>query len=279
MRYGIKVGAIALAAYLVFVMAVRHLPPVEFNAEEVPGSVVLPAPLQTVLYLGDRYLAANVETARVLITGGPAANIPQDYFERLHLTVAKLNPCHEDNYYVANSLLAWAGSVNAALSILAAATECRFWDEMVPFYWGYNLYFFRGEHRLARDLLFESARRSPKDADMFQRAGIIFEAEAYPDVHAAHDFLSAERERATSAKLRRLLDMRIGRLAALIVLRDAQSSYEKRFGHALSNPDELIRTGILKQIPADPTGLGFVFEDGQIALREMRVRKNQGAHQ
>ena len=279
MAFGIKVSGIALAAYLMFVLAVRQLTPSGSVVEAVPGSVVLPAPLQIVLYLGDRYLAANVELSRVLSAGGAQVNVLQDYYERLHLTIAKLNPCHEDNYYVANSLLAWGGSVDPALSILATATECRFWDEMAPFYWGYDLHFFRGEHRRARNLMLEAARRSPKNAVMFQRAGILFEAEGYPDVHAAYQFLAAERDQATDARLRHLLDMRVGRIAGLVILRDAQENYEKRFAHPLTNPDELIKTGILKQYPIDPAGLGFMFEDGQILLREIRMRNKQAAHQ
>jgi len=224
------------------------------------------------MYLGDRYLAANIEATRVLTTGGPAAGIAQDYYERLHLAVSELNPCHEDNYYVANGLLGWGGNVDAGLQILQAATQCRFWDELPPFFLGVSLYFFKRDHLKAKEALFQAASRSTDNRAGFQRLGILVEAETYPDIHMAMKFLIAEREQTHDRKLRELLDMRIGRVAGLIQLQDGKVTYEKKFGHPLRKPDDLLAVGILKTFPTDPVGLGYVFENGQFALREVKIQ-------
>jgi hypothetical protein len=260
-------------AYLLFAVGARNVAPPTLAATEVPGSVVLPAPMQVALYMGDRYLAANVEATRVLMTGGPVQGIAQDYFDRLHQTVAVLNPCHEDNYYVANALLAWAGSVDPALDILRAATRCRFWDEMPPFFLGYDLYFFKRQNHQAKEALFEAAARSTENRAGFLRAGILFEAETYPDLHAAQKFLIAQRDQAHDGKLKQLLEQRIGRLAGLILLQDAQAAFEHRFARPLRNPNELLTSGTLKEFPLDPVKLGYVFEEGRFALRELKVRR------
>ena len=243
---------------------------------EVPGSVVLPAPLQTALYLGDRYLAANVEATRVLVTGGPVQGIAQDYFDRLHQTVAVLNPCHEDNYYIANSILAWAGRVDPALDILRAATRCRFWDEWPPFFLGYDLYFFKRQYHLAKESLFEAAARATDNRVGFMRAGLMFESEGRPNIRAAQQFLIAQRDQARDARLKQLLEQRIGRLGGLIVLQDAQLAYEHRFGRPLQNPNDLVSSGVLKRFPQDPVGLGYVFEEGQFGLKELKIRGLEG---
>ncbi|HEY6896838.1 MAG TPA: hypothetical protein VI279_06220 [Rhodocyclaceae bacterium] len=268
--------ALLLAAYLAFALGAKGFAPPRLQAAEVPGSVVLPAPMQTALYLGDRYLAANVETTRVLTTGGPIAGIAQDYFDRLHMTVAALNPCHEDNYYVANSLMAWGGSVDPALDILRAATRCRFWDELPPFFLGFDLNFFKREHRLAKEALFEAAARSPESRTTFQRIGLMYEAEIYPDPRMAQAFLKAQRDQARDGRLRQGLDIRIGRLAGLVTLQDAQADYERRFAQPLQSPNDLLTRGVLKAFPTDPVGLGYVFEDGRFALREMKIRGIEG---
>ncbi|HQR03993.1 MAG: hypothetical protein JSR19_05345 [Proteobacteria bacterium] len=266
---------VALAAYGFFIVASRAIgivtPP-----QAMPGSVVLPPTLQTVLYGGDPWLAADVEAARVLVTGGPVEGIAPDYFERLQLAVALLNPCHEDNYYVANALLTWGGTVDSALAILRGATDCRFWDEYPPFFLGYNLDFFKGAHRQAKQALFEAADRASNNAAVFRRIGILYEAETYPDLHAAQKYLVAERDEARDTRLKQLLDQRIGRLAGLIVLQDAQDAFERRFRRLLQAPQELITSGMLKEFPRDPVRLGYVFENGRFALKELKIRRPEG---
>ena len=86
---------LAVLGYLGFIAGAKSLATSPLRVMDVDGSVVLPPSLQTVLYLGDRYLAANVESMRVLATGGDLNNTQSDYFQRLHTGVALLNPCHE----------------------------------------------------------------------------------------------------------------------------------------------------------------------------------------
>ena len=264
--------AIALLAYLVFVAAAKGVAMAPQRAAEMEGSVVLPAALQTLAYFGDPYLAANVESTRVLMTGGDLTGMRQDYFHRLHMVVSALNRCHEDNYYVANGLLAWAGGADAAISILDQATRCRFWDEVPPFFLGYNLYFFKRQHKEARDLLFLAAERSPQNRAGLQKFGIMLEAEALPDARTARDYLVSQRDAATDSKLRALLDQRIGRLNGLVVLRDAQAAFEKRFGRGFEDPAELLRSGILQSFPVDPMRLGYEYSDGVFTLKELKIR-------
>lgn len=267
---------LAVLAYLVFVAGARNVHPPAIQPADVPGSVVLPAPLQTVVYLGDPYLAANVEATRVLMTGGPAEGVAQDYFDRLHLAVAVLNPCHEDNYYVANGLMAWAGSVDGANAVLQGATGCRFWDEIPPFFWGFNLNFFKRQHHRAKELMFTAADRATANRAAFQRIGLLFEAESYPDIRTAYEFLENQRKQVRDERLKQLLSLRIDRLAGLIALDGAQVEFERHSGRRLRNPQELLESGQLKEFPKDPTGLGYLFENGRFSLREVTIRGTEG---
>ncbi len=266
----LKVAVLVLCSYLLFLFGAKNFSAP--NSEEMPGSVVLPPALQTVLYLGDNYLAANVEATRVLMTGGPVEGIAQDYYERLHQAVAVLNPCHEDNYYVANALLAWAGSVDGAIAILRGSTACRFWDEVPPFFLSYNLYFFKRQLLEAKQAVFEAASRATKNRTSFLRMGILYEAQSYPDIRSARNYLVAQRDQARDAKLKMLLDRRVGRLNGLIELQDAQAVFEKRYGRPLRQPKELVASGVLRKFPEDPIRLGYVFENGRFALKELKMR-------
>ena len=61
------------------------------------------------------------------------------------------------------------------------------------------------------------------------------------------------------------------RLEGLVVLRDAQAKFESKYGKALSNPSDLITSGVLKSFPEDPLELGYDFVNGRFALRKIKV--------
>src|SRR5690606_39517058 len=105
--------------------------------------VVIPAPLLGALHGGDRFLAADLETFRLSATGMDDRGVDTGYLVRAQREVARLNACHEDNYYLANGLLTWGGAVDEGNEVLRAAVECRFWDEFPPFFYGINLSFFQ----------------------------------------------------------------------------------------------------------------------------------------
>lgn len=270
LRSRLLISCVVALSYSLFVAGSHSIS--KSRDAEVPASVVLPPTLQTVLYLGDPYLAANVEAARVLMTGGPVEGIEQDYYERLQRAVALLNPCHEDNYYVANAILGWGGSADEAIAILRGASACRYWDEVPPFFLGYNLYVFKHQNLAAKQAVFQAAERADANRAGFLRMGILFEAEMYPDLHAAQQFLMAQRDQAKDPKLRQLLDQRIGRLHGLIVLQDAQETFERRYGKKLEQPTQLISSGVLNEFPNDPVRLGYVFENGHFGLKEVKIR-------
>lgn len=263
---------VGVVAYILFIAAAKSVATAPASNSVAEGSVVMPAALQTLLYLGDPYLAANIESTRVLMTGGDLTGQRHDYYHRLHTVVSALNPCHEDNYYVANGLLAWAGGADAAMTILDRATQCRFWDGVPPFFLGFNLYFFKREHRAAKAMLFEAAERSPENRAGFQKLGIMLEAETMPDVRMARNYLLVQRQQTDDPKLQALLDRRIGRLDGLIQLLDAQDSFRKRFGRNFDDPGELLRSGTLQAFPQDPLGLGYEYSNGRFMLKELKIR-------
>lgn len=277
MRQSFGRWLLAALAYLIFAAATKNISTYPVQMAEMNGAVVLPPALQTILYFGDPYLAANIEASRILATGGDLRGEFADYYNRLHPTIAQLNPCHEDNYYIANAFLAWAGGVDPALQILKEATQCRFWDEVPPFFLGYNLYFFKHDYAGAKAFLFTAADRSTENKVGFQKIGIMFGAADYPDTQAARNYLALQRDQAHDQKLRGMLEQRIARLDGLIGLREAQASFEKRFARKLENPMDLLTSGLLKQFPQDPMRLGYEFADGQFSLKEIKIQGMENA--
>lgn len=264
-------GLLIICFYALYLLFSQFVGIGKHRADPTLESAVLPPPLQVFLYLGDRYLAANVELTRVLMTGGELTGVQQDVYHRLHSAVATFNPCHEDNFYIANALLAWAGGADLAIDILREATNCRFWDELPPFLLGFDLYYFKNENARAREMLFIAAERSTDNNVGYRKFGIMMEAEAQPDLEAALRYLMAERASTRDSKLRDLLGKRIVRLEGLVALRKAQVEFELRYRRKLEDPADIFAAGILKDVPVDPLGLGYQFADGRFSLRELTI--------
>jgi tetratricopeptide (TPR) repeat protein len=236
--------------------------------------VVVPAPLQIILTGGDRYLAADLEAIRALATQNDAPEAMADNLSfaiRARNAVAHLNGCHEDNYYLANALLTWGGAASHGNEVLRLATDCRFWDEFPPFFYGFNLYYFERNFTKATQALNEAANRSPTNANALRKLAIMLMAESFEDDAVALAYLESERDQARDMKLRETLNKRVIRLQGLIGLRQAQEIYEQRYGHPLENPHALITANIIANFPEDPMQIGYEFHEGRFRMREIKI--------
>lgn len=243
---------------------------------QVEGRVVIAAPVLLVLFGGDRFLAANLETMRLASTGFDSGQGDTEYLIRAHNEVVRLNACHEDNYYLANALLTWGGAVEEGEVVLRAAMNCRFWDEWPAFFFGFNRFFFQRDISGAIPALEEAANRATGNASGFRKLAVMIQVERIADEQLALAFLNRERDQAHDPKLKDMLAKRAVRLSGLVQLREAQKVYETRSGASLREPQQLIDSGILQAFPEDPLRLGYEFIDGRFMLRKLKVAGVEG---
>lgn len=260
--------AVSLLASVLFLLATHYrLPPTSRVATLPEGQIVITAPLQVAIYAGDRFLAADLETMRVAAIGPSEEERLAAYRIRAQTVVAQLNPCQEDNAYLANAMLSWGGAVDEGNDILQRATDCRYWDEIPPFFLGFNRYFFYRDVDGARKFIEIAAARSEKNRSALKQISIVMASKKLADEKMAVEYLRSERDKATDKGIAKMLERRLTRLEGLITLREAQSRFEKRFGKPLSDPNELLISNILESFPQDPMGLGYQFIDGHFRLR------------
>lgn len=244
-------------------------PSKQFNSFE---EVVIPAPIQTIMYGGDRYLGANIESARAAGANNAFNSRQGSYRIRARQVVTQLNPCHEDNYWIGNASLSWGGAVDEGLELLNRATQCRYWDEWPPFFYGFNQYFFKKNIDAAREAIELAAQRSETNNSMFRKFSIMLLAGEIDDARGALAIIKNEREKTNDPVLRDMLEKRIIRFTGLIKLRDAQASYETNFNRPPKDFQELIQSGILDSIPEDPLGLGYEYKNQKFILRELHIQ-------
>jgi hypothetical protein len=240
-------------------------------AEPLSAQVVVPAIAQIVLYGGDRFLAASVESVRAAASGHGLDGQAGGYRLRAHRVVSQLNPCHEDNYWIGNAALSFGGASTMGSELLGRASQCRFWDELPPFLYGFNQKFFNLKPELARKAIELAADRSPKNAPGYRQIALMMTVNSIEDARVALAMLAEERDRVKDPHLRRMLERRVERMRGLVILRDARKVYEERTGKRLVDPLELVQTRVLESYPVDPMRLGYELRDGEFYLRSLKV--------
>lgn len=235
-----------------------------------PSAIAVAAPIQVLLYGGDRFLAADIDAIRAVASVTEKNN--EDYLLRTHETVSRLNPCHEDNYWIGNASLSWGGAEEQGLDLLRNATHCRYWDEWPVFFYGFNQHFFFQNTEKARHALEIAAQRSTSNAAAFRNFSIMLAAGDIDDTRMALKMLKHEHDEAEDPDLKAMLAKRVVRLEGLLLLRDALTQYENRFHRKLNHPQELLDSGILRTYPEDPLGIGYEYRDHGFHLRQMQIR-------
>ncbi|WP_457981598.1 hypothetical protein L0Y47_04440 [Ectopseudomonas composti] len=277
MRYRYPLSLVlALSGLTLFFISLqpRQQPP-ELLMPVTEGRVVMSAPLLLTLFGGDRFLAANLESMRLSITGVDFGQADTRYLIRAQQEVAELNPCHEDNYYLASGLLTWGGADREGAEILKRAMECRFWDELPAFFYGFNQAFFNDDLAGASRSLELAALRATDNAAGFRKLAVMLRAESFSDEKLALEYLIQQRNSTNDPKLRDMLDKRVVRLQGLVDLRLAQRRYTSQYG-PLSDLVQLVTSGELVAIPDDPLRLGYELRDGRIELRRLKIAGMEG---
>ncbi len=255
--------ALSVAAY---VIGIRQTEQSRWVAMPEQMRIALPAELQVFMALGDRYLAANMEFFRALVLS--IDNIDPDSLKVLaevQKGASRLNPAHEDNYYIAQAILPWMGFVEPTQFIQSRATDARPWDFLPGFFHAFNRYYFENRPQEASNILLGVADRLPDNSGVLEIAAKW--QEKGEDPQAALAVIRAMLKETRDRKLRTVLQTRIDRLEGVVALREAAARYEKRTGQPLKRLDELVASGEMRTLPLDPTGLGYVLnERGEPAL-------------
>jgi hypothetical protein len=176
-----------------------------------------------------------------------------------------LDPYFVDPYYLANAHMTWEGGmVREANKLLEKGTQYRDWDWELPFYAGFNYFFFLHDNAKAADLLATAAKRPGPSGQLLSLAARLAYTEKKTE--NAIVFLETLLEKTEENRLRKQYKIRIHALRTRLLLERGVSSYKIKFGKYPSVLQDLVATGIITDIPRDPYGGNFSMgPQGQIA--------------
>ena len=176
-----------------------------------------------------------------------------------------LDPYFVDPYYLANAHMTWEGGmIHETNILLEKGTRYRDWDWLLPFYAGFNSFFFLHDNAKAAEFLVTASQRPGPSEQLLSLASRLAFKEKMTE--NAILYLEAIAKKTEDERLKKDYETRVRALQARLLLERAVSVYKERFGRVPVSLKQMIEKGTIKEVPLDPYGGIFtVSRDGGIS--------------
>ncbi len=230
--------------------------------EEGTG-LLFPASISKIVALEYKGLLADVLFSRAqTFYGGKLIrkeNLSEEEWSWIYKSVdiaTDLDPYFLDPYYFGALTLAWdANKLKEANALLAKALRYRTWDWTIPFYLGFNHFYFLQDNEKASEYLMEASRR-PGASSLIADLAVKLSYKVNRTENAVI-FLETILKRTDDERLREEYETRLLALKRLLYLENGVAFYREKFGREPQGLNELIQRKIIKEVPADPYGGTF----------------------
>ncbi|WP_316348228.1 hypothetical protein [Desulfuromonas acetoxidans] len=198
-----------------------------------------------------------------------------DYFASRLEVVTELDPYFLDPYVLGEGLLAWEakrfGQVN---DLLIKGMRYRSWDWQLPYYLGFNSFYFLKDYASGSFYLMRAAEKKGSPAFLKTLAARL----AYygGKSETALVFLEQMLLQTENETLRRHMSKRLLALQCAVEIEEALQRY--RFDHKVDPGQlvELVSSGYLSELPDDPYGgVWKILKNGRIYTTSGFVEKNK----
>lgn len=241
------------------------------RGEEV--AYVLPAPVLKITALEFHGLVSDLLFLRSLVFLGSTYERREEppvkvwewkWLYRVLDVSTDLDPYFLDPYYFGNANLTWGGGlITEANTLLEKGILHRSWDFLLPFYKGFNEFYFLGDNEKASESLMEASRR-PGASPLYASLAVKL---AYKERRTENAILFQEYilDHTKEPELRKEYETRLNALRGLGYLEKALVEYKGRFGRYPRKIEELITKHIITEMPSEPYGGNYyIDQQGQV---------------
>lgn len=221
---------------------------------------VLPASFSRILALDYKSLYADFMLAKIInfyggraLADSPLVDSDWTYIVNALTVVIDLDPYAQDPYLLAESLLPWdGGRVEEANRLLGVGMRHRVTDWQIPFFIGFNHYYFLKDNLRAADILMQASKipdspefLAPFAARLAHQAG---------KSGTAVGFLKGILAQTADPRVRANLEKRLLALEAAATIEALVENFRNSHGRLPETVAELVFLGFAKQLPEDPYG-------------------------
>lgn len=245
----------------------RKLP----HGDEV--NVLLPSPVLKITSLDFDGLVSDVLYLKALVFYGSTYNGKQQrkimeweytWLNNTLTTATDLDPYFLDPYFLANSVLGWeAKRVTDTNLLLAKGSRYRDWDYWLPFFLGFNYYYFLNDNAKASEYLMQAAQKPGADPFYsFFAARLAYKGNRTEN---AIIFLEGILKTTKDETLRKDYKIRLETLKIMFDLEKGVAVYKERTGSYPQKLSNLVDERMIGRIPVDPYGGEFYIDkDGSV---------------
>ncbi|MBI3399607.1 MAG: hypothetical protein HY026_10340 [Deltaproteobacteria bacterium] len=236
-------------------------------------SYVLPSPILKIMSLEFDGIASDYTFLKALVFFGSTFERKERprvkewewrWFYNILNASTHLDPYFLDPYYVAQAHLTWEGNmVRETNALLEKGSRYRDWDWVLPFYLGFNSFYFLLEDAKASEYLMEASKRpdaSPILASLATRL-----AYKGKKTENAVIFLQEILSGTDDENTKKMYETRLNALKAILFLERAATAYQERFKRPPEKLEDMTAKNVIREIPKDPYGGKFYIDkDGSI---------------
>ena len=220
--------------------------------QELVGTSIL---TKVFLYFGS---LAETSDVRKL---AQAADYPA--MSRVVHAALQLDPYNMDGYYFGQSILSWdVGQHQLANELLEYGMKYRTWDWQLPFFAGFNYAYFLKDYDSAAKMYMRAGELSGEF--LFTRLAGRYLQES-GETQMAIDYLASLENGTRNPAIKKTFSVRIAAFKAVLAIEQARDRFSEAEGRLPVSIDELLKAGYLAEIPVDPYGGTFYFDEtGQV---------------
>lgn len=236
-----------------------------FSLGEIPSQVVEALSFEFKGVVADYLmLQAMTFTGERIGANKPFEKDEWQYLYRRLDTITDIDPRFWDPYLLAESMLVWqAGMVEEGNQLLLKAAQHRPQDFRPYYFVGFNYFYFLKDSEKAAPFMRKAAQIPGAP---FYLQGLAARFSLYGnDTSTAIFFLDSMLRDTFDPKVRQYLEKRLKALVLIHDLEKKVQAYAKTKGSLPSSLEDLVTTGLLDKLPADPYGGTFVLlENGRV---------------
>ncbi|MGE4545135.1 MAG: hypothetical protein AB7D06_13595 [Pedobacter sp.] len=227
---------------------------------DTPAGYVIPSRFSRILALGNKGILSDFLFLKAATffggRAGEGKSLNEDdwqYFINSLNVVTDLDPYFVDPYFLAEGLLAWdAGMPEEANKILEKGAGYRIKDWRLPFFIGFNYFYFLHDEGAAADYIM-TASRLPGSPGYFPKLAARL---AYYGGKSKTGllFLRQMIEETDNPLIRRPLEKRLLALERAVSIEEALEQFKNKEGRMPVALEELVTRRYLDMLPEDPYG-------------------------
>ena len=148
--------------------------------------------------------------------------------------------------------------IREANDLLSKGIKHRTWDWMLPFFAGFNHFYFLQENEKAAEFLMEASRRPSADPMLASIASKLAFQERRTETSI--QFLEEMLQKTDDELTKQRFKKRIEALRGILLLEQAVEQYQRRYHDKPHSVELLVAKGMIQNVPQDPYGGKFYLD-------------------